>query len=241
MENYNNYVKNSQKSKGIKSLVAGILAIAAGIVLLFSNLNMIDPSWSKILFSWQTLVAAIGFIFLFDKDYPFGIILLAFGILLIFTHHLNIEINIEPYLWPSVIVLIGLLLIIGSKFFRKGKTKHSIIDDSHIEETNIFSDSEHVISSKTFKKGKFVCIFGASKLNLLQSDLVPENAQIEIVAIFGGIQLYIPQDWIVKTEVFSLFGGFSDKRSTSTHSTNKTIVIKGVTIFGGGEIKSIPD
>jgi len=56
--------------------------------------------------------------------------------------------------------------------------------------------------------------------------------------VFGGASLIIPPDWNVKSDVLNLFGGFSDKRRTSQVNNNKTLTIKGVVIFGGGELKS---
>jgi hypothetical protein len=42
----------------------------------------------------------------------------------------------------------------------------------------------------------------------------------------------------VQVEVVSIFGGFSDKRHSSTIDRDKKLIIKGVAIFGGGEIKT---
>ena len=64
------------------------------------------------------------------------------------------------------------------------------------------------------------------------------NHILEVVMVFGGASLIIPPDWNVKSDVLNLFGGFSDKRRTSQVNNNKTLTIKGVVIFGGGELKS---
>ena len=43
-------------------------------------------------------------------------------------------------------------------------------------------------------------------------------------------------------DVISVFGGFSDKRNTIMPNQNiedKTLVIKGLVIFGGGEIRNM--
>jgi predicted membrane protein len=69
-------------------------------------------------------------------------------------------------------------------------------------------------------------------------ELAPGNVEIEIVAIFGGSTLVVPNDWNIKLEVFNIFGGYSDKRIRGQVDFNKTVIVKGVAIFGGGEIKS---
>jgi hypothetical protein len=61
---------------------------------------------------------------------------------------------------------------------------------------------------------------------------------IEVVFIFGGSTMLVPADWNIQVEVFNIFGGYVDKRISSQIDPNKTVIIKGVTIFGGGEVKS---
>ena len=64
---------------------------------------------------------------------------------------------------------------------------------------------------------------------------------IDILAIFGGSTLIVPKEWNVILDVFPLFGGFSNKirRAPETKiDMQKTLIIKGLVIFGGGEVKS---
>jgi hypothetical protein len=57
--------------------------------------------------------------------------------------------------------------------------------------------------------------------------------------LFGGSNLIVPDDWKVKSEVVSILGGFSDKRLIVPNpDTEKTLLVKGVVIFGGLELKS---
>ena len=56
--------------------------------------------------------------------------------------------------------------------------------------------------------------------------------------IFGGTKLIVPEEWDVKVEITSVFGGFSDKRVRSVveKDSGSMIVITGACVFGGGEI-----
>jgi hypothetical protein len=62
--------------------------------------------------------------------------------------------------------------------------------------------------------------------------------QLECVNIFGGSSMIVPSDWNIVVEVVSIFGGFADKRVPTVVDPTKTLIIKGVAIFGGGEIKN---
>ena len=62
---------------------------------------------------------------------------------------------------------------------------------------------------------------------------------IEVVNIFGGASLIVPSDWKIKLEMVSIFGGFSDKRHIIDPNPQKTLIVKGVSVFGGGDIKNL--
>jgi len=60
------------------------------------------------------------------------------------------------------------------------------------------------------------------------------------------MKLIVPEGWTVRIKVMSLFGGFSDKHrfrlpDSDTSDSSSQLIIKGTTIFGGGEIKSFID
>jgi len=57
--------------------------------------------------------------------------------------------------------------------------------------------------------------------------------------MFGGSTLIIPKEWKVKSDVVAIFGGFDeDNQPVITEKEDKKVLfIKGLAIFGGGEIK----
>ena len=62
------------------------------------------------------------------------------------------------------------------------------------------------------------------------------------MAIFGGMKLVVPDNWKVRINAVSIFGGFSDKHRMhipdNATNTDNELIIRGFVIFGGGEIKS---
>jgi len=64
---------------------------------------------------------------------------------------------------------------------------------------------------------------------------------LNITAIFGGSTIIVPRDWNVLLNVTPLFGGFSNKIRREPNlvvDQSRTLIIKGIAMFGGGEIKS---
>jgi predicted membrane protein len=111
--------------------------------------------------------------------------------------------------------------------------------EDFFEDIAIFGGGERKVVTPNFKGGRSIAAFGGSKVDLTHSNIVPgTRPMIEVAFIFGGSTLLVPSDWNVQVEVFNIFGGYVDKRISSQIDHTKTVVIKGVTIFGGGEVKS---
>jgi predicted membrane protein len=234
--NGNTTVSHSIKRK---SLVFGLLVLVFGFVLLLRNFGMIsEPLWDVII-SWQMLLIAIGIINISnDANRGIGWILIAIGGFFMVSEYYDLPTSFRNVFWPALLIIIGLVLIFGSsKIFRRRNLTISKGED-FIEEVAVFGGRDRWVNSQAFRGGKVVSVFGGSKLDLTKAQLAEGNIEIEIVSIFGASTLILPSDWNVKLEVFNIFGGYGDKRVRGQVDFNKTIVVKGVAVFGGGEIKS---
>ncbi len=111
--------------------------------------------------------------------------------------------------------------------------------DEVIDSVSVFGGTTKTVLSKNFKGGEIVTIMGGTILNLSHAD-IDGVAIIEVVQVFGGTKIIIPQNWEVNTEMAAIFGGIDDKRMFQNQAlqSGKTLVIKGTSIFGGIEIKS---
>ena len=237
MENNENVTV--QRGMNRKSLVFGALVAGLGFAWLLHNFGWIgDRAWD-IIFSWQMLLIGIGIINLANDHHKgVGWILIAIGGFFMISDVYDLPLTFRHIFWPALLIIIGLVLIFGSsRIFRKRDFTISRGED-FIEEVAIFGGGDRYVTSKSFRGGKIVTVFGGSKIDLTKVDLAEGPVEIEIVAIFGGSTLLMPIDWNVKMEVFNIFGGYGDKRVRGQVDFNKTVVVKGVAIFGGGEIKS---
>lgn len=225
---------------GAKRLMTGILLLATGGLLLLSNFDMLSWYLEDIIFSWQMLLIAIGFISLAGRNYTGAIILFAIGgFFLLPDIFSSLRVDFVSVFWPLVIIIIGLSLILKGRNFVKSHRSGSNSED-FIDEVNIFGGSERILNSEFFEGGKITSIFGGSTVNLKNVKLKNGYAEIEMTSIFGGSKLYVPENWNIRVEATSIFGGINDKRQLSVNDTinTDTLVIKGTAIFGGGEIMS---
>jgi predicted membrane protein len=236
---------------GPGTLIFGLIVILTGLVLLLRNTGVIGYDVSHNIFSWGMLVVFIGVMNVIGRKRWWGIFLIIVGIFLIpdiFHHIFNESVNFWHVFWPAVIILFGLSMIFHRGHWHRDRwhkdhwhrgrhmTSSSTSDD-FLDEVAVFGGSERVIHSESFRGGRLVAVFGGSKIDLTNVKMASVPNEVEIVVVFGGTELIVPSDWNVKIEVFNIFGGFSDKTAPSQVDLNKTMIIKGVAVFGGGEIK----
>ncbi len=111
-----------------------------------------------------------------------------------------------------------------------------------LKELTILWGTQKIIISNYFKGGNVTSIAGYSEIDLTNCKLDNKSVVIDILGIFGGSTLIVPKEWNVVVDVFSLFGGFSTiiRRTPETKvDMEKTLTIKGLILFGYGEVKSI--
>ncbi len=220
-------------------IVVGIILVLIGIVYLLRNYDIflfpID------FLTWEYFFIVFGLLlFVLSDNKTAGIVFLAIGLF-----------NLVPGLWPLIFVIIGLYIIMKRKGSRsiyhnkyfKGDPNISSAEDSKdsLEDVNIFGGGTKIINTDNFKGGNVVSIFGGSEINLMGSKLADGEQSLEITAIFGGSTLIIPSEWKVELDVISIFGGYGDKRRKDpniVYDQNKVLVVKGLVLFGGGEIKN---
>lgn len=226
-----------------RTLGIGIFIILLGLVFLLHQLNLIPPRTADVLLSWPMLIIVIGvYNLLFTQSRTFGFILLVVGGFFLLPEIIDLPYNFRRSFWPVLLILVGLFIIFKSGFARK---QHEFqppeaVDMDYIDEVNVFSGSEKKIAIKNFRGGKITSIFGGSEIDLSGSELADGNNVIEVFYMFGGSTITFPPDWMVTNKVTSILGGFSEKGSTlitNANKSNKTLIITGFVMFGGGEIK----
>lgn len=231
-------------SKGNKRFYFGITLIAVGSILILERLNLIPWDIADMLISWQMLLIAIGIFIVLGGNRTGGTILIVIGGFFLLPEMIDVPHEIRRLYWPLILVAIG-----GALLWRqRGPQSHlgqgmEEKDFNQFDDFVIFGGREIFINSQALKGGRATSIFGGIEYDLRQAKLAPEGAFVDTVCVFGGCGIKVPLDWSVRNEVTTIFGAFTDKRGDTFNHGNydpsKTLVIKGITIFGGFEVKHV--
>ena len=102
-------------------------------------------------------------------------------------------------------------------------------DDEIIECKVNMGSSIKYVNSDNFKKARLTCSFGALKVYFDNAKPSVDGAEICLDVSFGGVELYIPKEWQIKSNLNASLGGVDEKNRPSN--------INGPIVFLNGEIK----
>ena len=232
------------KRSGRAHLLLGIVLMFLGLFLIADLADIVPWRMRDFLFTWQALLIFLGLIFISNKENKgTGVVLIVIGSFFLLPRVIDVPDYWRGLFWPAMLIIMGLVVIFGSRRHGSGSTyfgghKNRATGEDWLDDVTVFGGGDRIISSQQFEGGKITHIFGGSKMDFSRAKLAPGRHYLELTLIFGGTKLIIPESWDVKVEVTSVFGGFSDKRVRSivVSDTDRSLVITGSSIFGGGEI-----
>jgi len=224
--------------KKTNSVLWGIVLIAAGVVLALNVLKITDID---IFFDgWWTLfiIVPCGIGLFTEREKTGNIIGILIGVFLLLCCR---DILSFSMLWelliPAIIVIVGLKLVLTGLFGNKANEimkKLRLEGKEPIAGCATFSGCDMNYDGEVFEGAELTAVFGGVKCDL-RNAIIEKDCAIQVSAIFGGIDIFVPADINVKVNSNSIFGGVSNK--TAVHQNAPTLYISGTCMFGGVEIK----
>lgn len=236
--------------KSSSRFIVGFVFVLVGAYLLFYNLDLLPFILPSYILSWKTLLIAIGLLIVATRENKGGgITLIVVGSVFLIADVLDVtlgELIKELWMfWPVVFIVIGLVLILRQT--REKKTENEAgfradeSADDYVEVSSFLGGNKKIVYSHNFTGGKSTSVLGGTELNLINARLAPGTNEIDIFAFMGGCTIVVPNDWNVRVDVTPIVGGFEDKRNfpqTYIPNAKYELIISGVVIFGGGEIRT---
>jgi hypothetical protein len=78
---------------------------------------------------------------------------------------------------------------------------------------------------------------GGCEMDLRHAKIHGE-AVIDVFAMWGGIEIRVPDDWTVVSRVTPMLGGFEDKTRPTPDASTHRLIVRGMVIMGGVEVKN---
>ena len=224
--------------KKVSSIIWGVILIAAGVIF---ALNAFDITNIDIFFDgWWTLFIIIPcFVGLFtEKEKTGNIIGIVSGIFLLLCCQGILSFStIWKLLLPAIIVAIGLKILITGIFGNKANNIFKKMKAQGTEPNKgfaAFSGCDMNYNGEIFEGAELSAVFGGVKCDL-RNAIIEKDCAIQAAAIFGGVDILVPDGVNVKVNSNSIFGGVSNK--TVKNGGSPTLYINATCMFGGVDIK----
>ncbi len=221
-------------------LLFGGLLVLAGTAFLLSHLGYLGgySVWDF----WPLILILVGIGNLFRSrsgaGRVWGVILMGGGTLA--QLHVLDVVELEWRLvWPIGLIAVGLLVLVSSLVHRRRRpaTASRTLSADDLDIKVMFGGRQERIDSRQFVGGRISCTMGGCELDLRDAQMKESSATLEIRAIMGGVEIYVPRDWNVQVKGSPVMGSFEDK-TRPTGRDGPQLIIEGDAIMGGVEIRN---
>ncbi len=269
MENMENEVNKPDRTFYSKGLGFGLLLMLVGVLFLGFNFGLLPADLKWVIISWPMLLVVIGIGHFLRRKITIGTVTLLVGIFFLIPKIVHAYPYLFPgfngdftqIYWPLLLIAGGIIIILGKVFGPKwgfnewtNENYHQYRHHHHYHARNyskwnnsgdgfsknsVFGSGDHIVLDPEFKGGELNAVFGGISLDLRRTSLPEGDTRLDVNAVFGGVTIYVPSEWLVETHLDSVFGGFQDNRLIKEPlEPTKKLIITGSCVFGGGELRN---
>ncbi|MBO5110792.1 MAG: hypothetical protein J6D21_08760 [Clostridia bacterium] len=224
--------------KKLSSVLWGIALVAVGLLLGLRVFGVIE---FEIFFDgWWTLFIIVPCLigFFTDRDKWGNLIGVGIGAFLLLCCQNVLDFSLLWKLLPAaLVVIVGIRLILGglrnnnaTKVFESAQQSGAGTRES----CATFSSCNLNFDGQTFDGAELTAVFGGVKCDLRHA-IIDKDCAIKATAVFGGIDILVPDNVTIKIESTSIFGGVENKSSAGGGTV--TLYVGGTCLFGGVTVK----
>jgi len=220
-------------------LFVGAALVVGGLLLFLSNLNLINigsiwrwlPSLFILLGIWQLYVNNFRF-------FTGPLILIAGGLLFQLSALGALGIDSVFDLWPLILIIVGGSILVERLGIQLPSLPGRNQDPNSVNILAIFNEAKHAAVSEAFTGGELTAIFGSVEVDLRQTAPTSQPITINAFALFGGVEVKVPESWHVRRDSIGIFGSTEDGRKQKPDVADRPVdlVVTGFALFGSVEI-----
>lgn len=106
-------------------------------------------------------------------------------------------------------------------------------DASFESVVGIFGGGERKGRWRVKRRTNVMCVFGGYDFDMTEAVFEAKEVTVSAFAMFGGVNVTVPDNVEVRNEGSGIFGGFDARGSSNPDPNAPVVIVKGVAIFGG--------
>lgn len=225
----------------VGSLVLGALVVTAGVVLLLDNMGIVQVE--HIWRFWPLFLIGLGLSRILSSSAwlakVWGGVVAGVGVLLLTENFGLFHVNFN-LVWPLVVIGFGLSMLWRAVGPARTGNECGVTTNPDVNLVGIFSGGRRRIDSKEFRGCDVFTFCGGFEIDLRNATLANGKAVIDINAVFGGVEVRVPESWSVLMKGVGIFGGFENKTAPprAGETPGPELIVTGAAIFGGASVRN---
>jgi hypothetical protein len=214
-------------------LVFGLVLIALGVLLLLDQAGRLT-TWEVLAEWWPMIVVACGVAQLVTRprNVLSGVVLcLLGGVLLLWTLGVITSVAV---VWPILLIAAGLWLLSGRLRPTGGSSA------GELEVYALVDDRRELVAEGPFTGGSATALLGDVELDLGRTTLDADGATLDVITVFGDIELTVPAAWQVTASGPELFGDVALRGASTPPPGAPVLRLRVFTVFGDVEVRRAP-
>ena len=218
-------------------LVVGLIVIAVGALMTLDNLQLVDAS--RYLRFWPAALIVLGVVKIWHSREGMGgsfggFLFIVVGAWLLLEQTELVRISFWD-MWPALLVALGVFLVWQGMSVPRRRAAEASND--LISAMAVLGGVSRGNNSAAFRGGELTAVMGGCELDLRHAAIDGE-AIIDLFALWGGIEIRVPDDWTVVSRVTPILGGVEDKTRPPQTAARHRLVLRGFVVMAGVEIKN---
>ncbi|MFJ8962542.1 LiaF transmembrane domain-containing protein [Lentzea sp. NPDC102401] len=205
----------------------GLVLLALGVLGILDATDVLD-SGEAVGRWWPVALVGLGLVAMAaQRRVSLGPVVITLAGLVLLTGTLGWATG--DVLWPTVLACAGITILVGLRRHHGTRTPLAVLSG-----TTTRDRSQHL------RHADVSAIFGGATLDLRQAH-VDTEASIDAFALFGGVEVLVPQGWRVSVGGLPFMGGIVDKTDNDELRDDAPVLtVNGTALFGAVEVANQP-
>ena len=226
----------------ISNIVWGLLLIVVGVGYAGNTLNFWD--FSLFFKGWWTLFIIIPCLLDLIQHRANGgnVLGLCIGVALLLSAQGLVDFAvIWKLMVPILLILVGISILFGNRTKRikdqqGNRLNFEDVSAGSTDVSAVFGGRKARYNGQVFEGATVNAVFGGVEMDLRMA-VIEHDVQIDVTAVFGGVDILVPSNVMVKVVSTPVLGGVTNKAMAPTEVPCHTLYVNATCVFGGVDIK----
>jgi predicted membrane protein len=230
-------VPHETRPRFTPQLVVGLIVIAVGVLMTLDNLQVVDAE--RYLRFWPGALIVLGVVKIWHSREGMGgsfggFLFVVIGAWLLLEQTTLVRVSFWE-MWPALLVAFGVFLVWQG--LSVPRRRASAASKDLVSTMAVLGGVAQGNNSPAFRGGELTAVMGGCELDLRHAAIEGE-AVIDVFALWGGIEIRVPEDWTVVSRITPILGGVDDKTRPPQMASRHHLVLRGFVVMAGVEVKN---